>query len=47
MKISIESRKPIGNGIITFLNMRQSKIRSLIKGKEASKAVLQVLNNGK
>ena len=47
MKISIESRKPIGNGIITCLNMRQAKKRSVIKGKEASKAVLQVLNNGK
>ena len=27
MKISIENKKPIGNGIITCLNMKQAKAR--------------------
>ena len=42
MRISIESKKPIGNGIITCLNMRQAIARKK-KGREAAKAVLSVL----
>ena len=34
MNLSINSRKPIGNGIITCLNMRQARARKK-KGKEA------------
>ena len=43
MKLSIENRKPIGNGIITCLNMPQAVARKK-KGKEAAKAVLSILN---
>ena len=43
MKLSIESKKPIGNGIITCLNMRQAKARRK-KGAEAAKAVISVLS---
>jgi 6,7-dimethyl-8-ribityllumazine synthase len=43
MKISIESKKPIGNGIITCLNMRQAISRKK-KGREAAKAVISVLS---
>ena len=43
MKISINSKKPIGNGIITCLNMRQAKARKK-KGAEAANAVLSVLS---
>jgi 6,7-dimethyl-8-ribityllumazine synthase len=43
MKLSIESKKPIGNGIITCLNMRQAIARKK-KGSEAAKAVLSVLS---
>ena len=43
MKLSIEHKKPIGNGIITCLNMNQAKARSKSKGIEAAKAVLSVL----
>ena len=43
MKLSIESKKPIGNGIITCLNMKQA-IKRKHKGKEASKAVISVLS---
>ena len=46
MKISIESKKPIGNGIITCLNMKQALARRK-KGKEAAKAVLSVFNSSK
>ena len=45
MQLSINSKKPIGNGIITTLNKKQAKIRSLTKGKEAAQAVLSVLDN--
>ena len=45
MQLSINSKKPIGNGIITTLNKKQAKIRSLTKGKEAAQAVLSVLEN--
>ena len=43
MKISIENKKPIGNGIITCLNMRQANARKK-KGREAAQAVLSVLS---
>ena len=43
MDLSIHSKKPIGNGIITCLNMRQAKARGK-KGKEAAKAVISVLS---
>ena len=43
MRLSIESKKPIGNGIITCLNKKQAKARSK-KGSEATKAVLAVLS---
>ena len=43
MKLSIESKKPIGNGIITCLNMKQAIVRKK-KGAEAVNAVLSILN---
>ena len=43
MDLSISSKKPIGNGIITCLNMKQAKVR-VKKGKEAAHAVISVLN---
>ena len=43
MKLSIDSKKPIGNGIITCLNIKQAKARGK-KGKEAAKAVISVLS---
>ena len=43
MKLSIEYKKPIGNGIITCLNLKQAKARQK-KGQEAAAALLSVLN---
>ena len=43
MNISIKSKKPIGNGILTCLNMKQAKARKK-KGAEAANAVLSVLS---
>ena len=43
MKLSIDSKKPIGNGIITCLNMKQAIARKK-KGAEAVAAVLSVLS---
>ena len=43
MKLSIENKKPIGNGIITCLNMRQAVARKK-KGREAARAVISVLS---
>jgi 6,7-dimethyl-8-ribityllumazine synthase len=43
MKLSILHKKPIGNAIITCLNDDQAKKRA-DKGKEAAKAVLEILN---
>tara|TARA_B100001175_G_C19201236_1_gene491456 strand:- start:284 stop:673 length:390 start_codon:yes stop_codon:yes gene_type:complete len=43
MKLSIDSKKPIGNGIITCLNMKQAVERKK-KGAEAAKAILSVLS---
>ena len=43
MQLSIDSKKPIGNGIITALNKDQASKRSAKKGEEATKAVISVL----
>ena len=43
MKLSIDSKKPIGNGIITCLNMKQAIARKK-KGAEAANAILSVLS---
>ena len=43
MDLSIINKKPIGNGIITCLNMRQAKARKK-KGEEAAQAVISVLS---
>jgi 6,7-dimethyl-8-ribityllumazine synthase len=43
MKLSIENKKPIGNGIITCLNMKQAIARKK-KGSEAAQAVISVLS---
>ena len=43
MKLAIESKKPIGNGIITCLNMKQAIARKK-KGREAAEAVMSVLS---
>ena len=43
MKLSIVNNKPIGNGIITCLNMNQA-IKRKKKGKEASRAVISLLS---
>ncbi len=45
MKLSIDYKKPIGNGIITSLNKLQAAYRSKKKGSEASNAVIKVLDN--
>ena len=41
--LSISSKKPVGNGILTCLNMSQANEREH-KGGEAAEAVLNVLN---
>ena len=43
IELSVESKKPIGNGIITCLNMPQARARKN-KGYEAAKAVISVLS---
>ena len=43
MNLSIDTKKPIGNGIITCLNMKQAKARKK-KGAEAANAVLSILS---
>ena len=43
LDISVDSKKPIGNGIITCLNMKQAKARGK-KGKEAAQAVISILS---
>ena len=52
LKLSIDFNKPIGNGIITALNMSQALNRSKIlnkkklnKGSEAAKAVISIFKN--
>tara|TARA_B100000475_G_C14756500_1_gene212965 strand:+ start:57 stop:449 length:393 start_codon:yes stop_codon:yes gene_type:complete len=44
MKLSIDHKKPIGNGIITTLNKEQADKRSIKKGGEAAKAVISLLS---
>ena len=46
MKLSIEHKKPIGNGIITCLNQEQAFARRK-KGQEAAEAVLSILDQAK
>ena len=43
MDLAVNSKKPIGNGILTCLNMKQAKARKK-KGAEAAKAVVSVLS---
>ena len=43
MDLSIINKKPIGNGIITCLNMTQAKVRKK-KGAEAARAVMSILS---
>ena len=43
MDLSVANKKPIGNGIITCLNMSQAKARKK-KGAEAAKAIISILS---
>ena len=43
MELSINNKKPIGNGIVTCLNKRQAQARKK-KGAEAAKAVISILS---
>tara|TARA_B100000579_G_scaffold146325_1_gene118736 strand:+ start:377 stop:763 length:387 start_codon:yes stop_codon:yes gene_type:complete len=43
MNLSVDNKKPIGNGIITCLNLKQAKARYK-KGKEAAQAVISVIS---
>jgi 6,7-dimethyl-8-ribityllumazine synthase len=43
MNLAIDYKKPIGNGIITCLNMRQANARKK-KGSEAAEAVISILS---
>ena len=43
MRLSIDSKKPVGNGIITCLNLKQAIARKK-KGAEAASAILSVLS---
>ena len=43
MRLAVDSKKPIGNGIITCLSMKQAIIRKK-KGREAAEAVISVLS---
>ena len=43
MQLSISNKKPVGNGILTCLNMKQAKAR-VKKGLEASSAIISVLS---
>jgi len=45
MRLSIDYKKPIGNGIIKSLNKLQAAQRSKKKGGEAANAVIKVLDN--
>tara|TARA_X000000950_G_scaffold191947_1_gene231672 strand:+ start:184 stop:609 length:426 start_codon:yes stop_codon:yes gene_type:complete len=52
LNLSIKFNKPIGNGVITALNLNQAKQRSKItkskktnKGSEAANAVISILKN--
>ena len=43
MNMSVDQKKPVGNGIITCLNMKQAKERKK-KGAEAANAVISILS---
>ena len=43
MKLSVDNKKPIGNGIITCLNIKQA-IERKKKGKEAARGLISVLS---
>ena len=43
MDISVSQKKPVGNGIITCLNIKQAKTRKR-KGAEAANAVVSILS---
>ncbi len=43
MNLSVDNKKPIGNGVITCLNLKQAKAR-YTKGKEATQAVISVIS---
>tara|TARA_B100001094_G_C17893250_1_gene652759 strand:+ start:225 stop:611 length:387 start_codon:yes stop_codon:yes gene_type:complete len=43
MHLSVNSKKPVGNGIITCLNKKQANARKR-KGSEAAKAVISILS---
>ena len=43
MKLAVENKKPIGNGIITCINKKQAIARKK-KGREAAEAVVSVLS---
>ena len=43
MNISVSQKKPVGNGIITCLNMKQAKARKN-KGAEAANAAISILS---
>ena len=43
MKLSVDNKKPIGNGILTCLNMKQAIARKK-KGAEAANAILSILS---
>ena len=47
MKLSIDYKKPIGNGIITCLNKEQAVVRSKSKGKEAANALVNIIKKNK
>ena len=42
MKLAVENRKPIGNGIITCLSIKQAIVRKK-KGRDAAEAVISLL----
>ena len=44
MNLSVKNKKPIGNGIITCLNMKQAIARKNNKGEEAANAVNSVFD---
>ena len=43
MNLSTDSKKPVGNGIITCFNKKQAKARG-VKGREAARATKSVLS---
>ena len=43
MDLSVKNKKPIGNGVITCLSMRQARDRKK-KGEEAARAIISILS---